>query len=228
MSSHQNSRGTYTYKGSGTNKDVRHASSSIDALLTRPSQGNHWCSRDYGPAAANDNPYHYSNRDGSYYYSNPDGSRYYNDGKGEAWFKSPGDDNRREAPRPSSSQQGSSSKQHGPSPSMNERSLSPENPSIGPKDRCLSPGYVGSRSGNSQSSEDGSSNEGGGVRLAPGDGYPDLQCEDEHDVDPSGYDSGRDGYDSHRLEDDCYGGGDYDGAEYDDGGCDDDCSDYDD
>ncbi|KAF2092752.1 hypothetical protein NA57DRAFT_49703, partial [Rhizodiscina lignyota] len=50
------------------------------------SQGNHWCTRDYGPSATNQNPYHYSNRDGSCYYSNPDGSRYYNDGQGNSRY----------------------------------------------------------------------------------------------------------------------------------------------
>ncbi|THW87197.1 hypothetical protein D6D15_06869 [Aureobasidium pullulans] len=66
-------------------------------------QGNHYCSRDYGSGASNDNSYHYSNRqvqsrfilwgkesdtndvrdsDGSYYYSNPNGSTYYNSGSG--------------------------------------------------------------------------------------------------------------------------------------------------
>ena len=33
-------------------------------------QGNHYCSRDFGGSAANNNAYHYSNKDGSYYYSN--------------------------------------------------------------------------------------------------------------------------------------------------------------
>ncbi|QRV98439.1 E4 ubiquitin-protein ligase UFD2 [Ceratobasidium sp. AG-Ba] len=47
----------YSYSGSGTN-----------------SQGNHYCSRDYGSSAPNQNSYHYSNTDGSYYYSNPNGS----------------------------------------------------------------------------------------------------------------------------------------------------------
>ncbi|KAL1991306.1 hypothetical protein VTN49DRAFT_5298 [Thermomyces lanuginosus] len=63
----------YTYKGSGTN-----------------SQGNHWCSRDYGSNVANTNSYHYSNSNGSYYYSNPNGSTYYNNGKGGAWYTPPG------------------------------------------------------------------------------------------------------------------------------------------
>lgn len=55
----------YTHTGSGTN-----------------SQGNHWCSRDYGSGASNQNSYHYSNQNGSYYYSNPNGSTYYNPGNG--------------------------------------------------------------------------------------------------------------------------------------------------
>src|SRR5277367_6741069 len=63
----------YTYKSSGTNPD-----------------GNHYCTRDYGPSAPNQNPYHYTNRDGSYYYSNADGSKYYNDGKGNATYTPPG------------------------------------------------------------------------------------------------------------------------------------------
>ncbi|KAK4615306.1 hypothetical protein CLAFUW4_09881 [Fulvia fulva] len=46
------------------------------------SQGNHYCSRDYGSSASNSNSYHYSNTDGSYYYSNPNGSTYYNNGNG--------------------------------------------------------------------------------------------------------------------------------------------------
>ena len=54
--SNSNSNG-YTYTSSGTN-----------------SQGNHYCSRDYGSSASNPNPYHYSNSNGSYYYSNPNGS----------------------------------------------------------------------------------------------------------------------------------------------------------
>ncbi|KAI7469021.1 hypothetical protein KC357_g6624 [Hortaea werneckii] len=46
------------------------------------SQGNHYCTRDYGSSASNSNSYHYSNSDGSYYYSNPNGSTYYNSGSG--------------------------------------------------------------------------------------------------------------------------------------------------
>ncbi|KAJ5358361.1 uncharacterized protein N7496_010774 [Penicillium cataractarum] len=70
-----NKGASYTYKNSGTN-----------------SQGNHYCSRDYGSDAVNQNSYHYSNQDGSYYYSNSDGSTYYNTGKGEAWY-TPADSN---------------------------------------------------------------------------------------------------------------------------------------
>ncbi len=62
----------YTYSGSGTN-----------------SQGNHYCSRDYGSNASNSYTYHYSNSNGSYYYSNPDSSTYYNDGKGNANYNPP-------------------------------------------------------------------------------------------------------------------------------------------
>ncbi|TGZ79112.1 hypothetical protein EX30DRAFT_397274 [Ascodesmis nigricans] len=62
----------YTHTGSGTN-----------------SQGNHWCSRDYGTSASNLNSYHYSNKEGSYYYSNPNGSTYHNDGAGKAVYTPP-------------------------------------------------------------------------------------------------------------------------------------------
>jgi len=54
---------SYSYKSSGSN-----------------SRGSHYCSRDYGSSASNQNAYHYSNADGSYYYANPDGSKYYNPG----------------------------------------------------------------------------------------------------------------------------------------------------
>ncbi|KAF2434937.1 hypothetical protein EJ08DRAFT_560208, partial [Tothia fuscella] len=56
-SSTSTSAGEYTFTSTGTN-----------------SQGNHYCSRDYGADAANNNSYHYSNTDGSYYYSNLNGS----------------------------------------------------------------------------------------------------------------------------------------------------------
>ncbi|EOA88940.1 hypothetical protein ACJQWK_06149 [Exserohilum turcicum] len=59
----------YTITSSGTN-----------------SQGNHYCTRDYGSSASNPNSYHYSNTNGSYYYSNPNGSTYYNNGRGGAWY----------------------------------------------------------------------------------------------------------------------------------------------
>ncbi|OAA61722.1 hypothetical protein SPI_04581 [Niveomyces insectorum RCEF 264] len=59
----------YTYKSSGTN-----------------SQGNHYCSRDYGNGS---NAYHYSNNNGSYYYQNPSGSTYYNNGAGGSTYTSP-------------------------------------------------------------------------------------------------------------------------------------------
>ncbi|KAH7320275.1 hypothetical protein B0I35DRAFT_478534 [Stachybotrys elegans] len=55
-------------------------------------QGNHYCSRDYGPNFPNRNSYHYSNRDGSYYYRNPDGSTYYNNDHGRAIYTFPGGD----------------------------------------------------------------------------------------------------------------------------------------
>ncbi|GAB1218286.1 hypothetical protein ATERTT37_007540 [Aspergillus terreus] len=84
----------YYYTDSGTN-----------------TQGNHWCSRDYGTGsdsngAGRGDAYHYSNlyvgtlsqslvltvaRNGSYYYFNSNGSTYYNNGKGEAWYTSEGD-----------------------------------------------------------------------------------------------------------------------------------------
>ncbi|KAL0257380.1 hypothetical protein SLS55_008191 [Diplodia seriata] len=67
------SGGDYSYKSSGTN-----------------SEGNHYCARDYGSSAPNQNSYHYSNANGSYYYSNPNGSTYYNDGKGSATYNPSG------------------------------------------------------------------------------------------------------------------------------------------
>ncbi|CCG84569.1 protein of unknown function [Taphrina deformans PYCC 5710] len=57
MSQRDNFGQSYDVSGSGTN-----------------SQGNHYCSRDYGSSASNSNAYHYSNQDGSYHYSNSDGS----------------------------------------------------------------------------------------------------------------------------------------------------------
>lgn len=74
----QSSGGGYTITGSGTNSQVcaRPCLYSADATLTLrpPRQGNHYCNRDYGPSAPNQNAYHYSNTNGSYYYSNPNGS----------------------------------------------------------------------------------------------------------------------------------------------------------
>ncbi|KAF8840921.1 hypothetical protein BDN67DRAFT_967841 [Paxillus ammoniavirescens] len=46
--------GSYSHTGHGTN-----------------SQGNHYCSCDYGSSGTG---YHFSNTDGSYYYSNPNSS----------------------------------------------------------------------------------------------------------------------------------------------------------
>ncbi|KAJ8126027.1 hypothetical protein O1611_g7609 [Lasiodiplodia mahajangana] len=63
----------FTYKSHGTN-----------------GQGNHYCARDYGLEAPNQNAYHYSNTDNSYFYSNPDGSRYFNDGCGHETYTTPG------------------------------------------------------------------------------------------------------------------------------------------
>ncbi|CEJ92328.1 Putative Pc16g06240 protein [[Torrubiella] hemipterigena] len=62
----------YSYKSSGTN-----------------SQGNHYCARDYGSSASNQNSYHYSNQDGSYYYSNSNGSTYHNNGNGQSTYTPP-------------------------------------------------------------------------------------------------------------------------------------------
>ncbi|GAA5966641.1 hypothetical protein JCM8115_000234 [Rhodotorula mucilaginosa] len=59
---------SYSYSGSGSN-----------------SQGNHYCSRDYGNGS---NSYHYSNSDGSYYYANSNGSTYHNNGSGGATYTS--------------------------------------------------------------------------------------------------------------------------------------------
>ncbi|GAA6058964.1 hypothetical protein JCM10212_001674 [Sporobolomyces blumeae] len=65
---------SYTVSNSGTN-----------------SQGNHYCSRDYGSGSQNSNSYHYSNSNGSHYYSNPNGSTYYNSGNGySSYTKSDG------------------------------------------------------------------------------------------------------------------------------------------
>ncbi|KAJ5989540.1 hypothetical protein N7481_004750 [Penicillium waksmanii] len=52
-------------------------------------QGNHYCHRDFGDSAPNQNSYHYSNQDGSYYYSNSNGSKYYNDGQGSSKYTAP-------------------------------------------------------------------------------------------------------------------------------------------
>nr|XP_018915915.1 PREDICTED: uncharacterized protein LOC109043233 [Bemisia tabaci] len=69
----QGGNGGYSYRSSGTN-----------------SQGNHYCSRDYGSSAPNPNSYHYSNTNGSYYYSNPNGSTYYaNPNTGAANYNPP-------------------------------------------------------------------------------------------------------------------------------------------
>lgn len=69
----------YTVTASGENEQVRTwpsckalLSVSIAQLMLN-AQGNHWCNRDYGADAPDQNSYHYSNTDGSYYYSNPDG-----------------------------------------------------------------------------------------------------------------------------------------------------------
>ncbi|KAF3188619.1 hypothetical protein TWF788_000367 [Orbilia oligospora] len=67
-----NQGNSYQHTGSGTN-----------------SQGNHWCSRDFGSGAPNSNSYHYSNSNGSYYYSNPNGSNYNNNGQGGSTYTPP-------------------------------------------------------------------------------------------------------------------------------------------
>lgn len=53
-------------------------------------QGNHYCNRDYGSSAPNQNAYHYSNANGSYYYSNANGSTYYKSPSGDAYYTPPG------------------------------------------------------------------------------------------------------------------------------------------
>ncbi|KAI1736048.1 hypothetical protein F4680DRAFT_433228 [Xylaria scruposa] len=70
--SNNNKGGGFTYKSHGIN-----------------SQGNHYCARDYGPDAPNQNAYHYSNRDRSYHYNNPDGSQYHNNGYGKETYTAP-------------------------------------------------------------------------------------------------------------------------------------------
>lgn len=69
----------YTVTASGENSQVRNTSYPSDSeqnQLTCYWKGNHWCNRDYGPEAPNQNSYHYSNTNGSYYYSNPDGESF--------------------------------------------------------------------------------------------------------------------------------------------------------
>lgn len=73
--------GEFTYTSSGTNDQVCLSLSHVyrletSTLICTNPQGNHYCSRDYGTGASNQNSYHYSNNDGSYYYSNPNGSTY--------------------------------------------------------------------------------------------------------------------------------------------------------
>jgi hypothetical protein len=57
----------YTYKSSGTNSQVypplrHHPFTSRPTTNTKPpTQGNHYCARDYGSGASNSNSYHYSN-----------------------------------------------------------------------------------------------------------------------------------------------------------------------
>lgn len=105
----------YSYKSSGTNSQVSRFIVGIARVrrLVRVNadQGNHYCARDYGSSASNQNSYHYSNqlvsprnfsstvllltvlnklsRDGSYYYSNPNGSTYHNNGNGQSTYTPP-------------------------------------------------------------------------------------------------------------------------------------------
>ncbi|PRP79296.1 hypothetical protein PROFUN_12437 [Planoprotostelium fungivorum] len=81
---------TYSYKGHGTNSQVSGCFASQHSKM----QGNHYCSRDYGSGAKNNNSYHYSNNDGSYYYSNANGSTYYNNGQGESAYNPPSNSRR--------------------------------------------------------------------------------------------------------------------------------------
>ncbi|KAG2075495.1 hypothetical protein BDR04DRAFT_1091753 [Suillus decipiens] len=62
-------QGDYVTTGHGTN-----------------SQGNHWCTRDYGDRGTG---IHYSNKDGSFYYDNPDGTKYHNNGAGRETLTTP-------------------------------------------------------------------------------------------------------------------------------------------
>ncbi|KAF6838555.1 hypothetical protein CPLU01_02356 [Colletotrichum plurivorum] len=78
----------YSYKSSGTNNEVLLRSPANEDSQTVQEQGNHYCARDYGSSASNQNSYHYSNTDGSYYYSNPNGSTYYNNGQGGSTYTS--------------------------------------------------------------------------------------------------------------------------------------------
>ncbi|EPQ27169.1 uncharacterized protein PFL1_05450 [Pseudozyma flocculosa PF-1] len=83
-SSSSSSRSSWGSGSGYRGRDFTYVSSGVN------SQGDHYCRRDYGPDAPNQNSYHYSNADGSYYYSNPDGSTYYNNGRGFARYTPPG------------------------------------------------------------------------------------------------------------------------------------------
>ncbi|KAJ3022704.1 hypothetical protein HKX48_005474 [Thoreauomyces humboldtii] len=69
-------------KSSGNSQSYQTTSSGVNQ------EGNHYCSRDYGTEAPNQNSYHYSNNDGSYYYSNPNGSTYHETADKQATYKS--------------------------------------------------------------------------------------------------------------------------------------------
>ncbi|KAF2212530.1 hypothetical protein CERZMDRAFT_84211 [Cercospora zeae-maydis SCOH1-5] len=78
----------YTVTSSGTNSQD---------LITK--QGNHYCSRDYGSSASNDNSYHYirinpvermERHRANFAGVDPNGSTYYNDGAGGSTYTPPG------------------------------------------------------------------------------------------------------------------------------------------
>ncbi|GKT92011.1 hypothetical protein Ct61P_09861 [Colletotrichum tofieldiae] len=102
------SSNNYTYKSSGTNKQVPNPIAPLK-LASSPwvlswdrgnllrGKGNHYCARDYGSSSSNPNSYHYSNTmrlmgftgsNGSFHYSNPNGSTYSNNGNGGSTYTS--------------------------------------------------------------------------------------------------------------------------------------------
>jgi hypothetical protein len=52
----------YTYECSGENNEVNLDLTGHERQDLTLCQGNHYCSRDFGPDAPNDNSYHYSNQ----------------------------------------------------------------------------------------------------------------------------------------------------------------------